>query len=93
MLALYHRGQTTVARLVALLGDLGVLISKRQVMRLLNDAGGHFGGEAAAVLEAGLKSAAWISVDDNKLSYIPRQDPSREAIVQPSWYQQLRDGR
>jgi hypothetical protein len=35
VLALYHRGQTTVARLVALLGDLGVLISKRQVMRLL----------------------------------------------------------
>jgi hypothetical protein len=64
VLALYHRGQTTVARLVALLGDLGVLISKRQVMRLLNEAGTRFTGEAGAVLRAGLEGAAWISVDD-----------------------------
>ena len=64
VLALYHRGQTTVARLVALLGDLGVLISKRQVMRLLNQAQARFTDEAGAVLRAGLEGAAWISVDD-----------------------------
>ncbi len=64
VLALYHRGQTTVARLVALLRDLGVEISKRQVMRLLNEGQARFTGEAGAVLRAGLEGAAWISVDD-----------------------------
>ncbi len=64
VLALYHRGQTTVARLAALLRDLGVEISKRQVLRLLNEAGARFTGEAGAVLRAGLEGAAWISVDD-----------------------------
>jgi hypothetical protein len=41
-----------------------VLISKRQVVRLLSDASGLFRDEAMAVLRAGLRSARWISVDD-----------------------------
>ena len=61
---LYHQGQTTVARLVALLSDIGVAISKRQVMRLLNEDQACFTGEAGAVLRAGLETAAWVSVDD-----------------------------
>lgn len=64
VLALYHRGQTTVERLTALLRDLGVDISKRQVVRLLNDGQEVFTAEAKAVLRAGLKSAPWVSVDD-----------------------------
>jgi len=40
VVALYHQGQTTVARLTTLLRDIGVHISKRQVLRLLHDPGG-----------------------------------------------------
>lgn len=64
VLALYHQGQSTVGRVVGLLGSLGVAISKRQVMRLLNEGQARFTGEAGAVLRAGLEGAAWISVDD-----------------------------
>src|SRR5829696_1402311 len=64
VLALYHQGQLTIPRLVEHLTLLGVLISKRQVVRLLSDASGLFRDEAMAVLRAGLRSARWISVDD-----------------------------
>ena len=64
VLALYHQGQLTIPRLVEHLAMLGVLISKRQVGRLLGDADGLFRQEATAVLRAGLTTARWISVDD-----------------------------
>jgi Transposase IS66 family len=64
VLALYHQGQLTIPRLVEHLTMLGVLISKRQVVRLLSDASGLFREEATAVLRAGLTTAHWISVDD-----------------------------
>jgi hypothetical protein len=64
ILAHYHGLQTSVERLVTLLGDLGVAISKRQIMRLLNDSQEDFVVENNAVLHAGLESAPWISVDD-----------------------------
>ena len=35
VLAQYHQGQVTVARLLALLQALGIMISKRQIVRLL----------------------------------------------------------
>ncbi len=57
VLALYHRGQSTVARLVALLGDLGVLISKRQVMHLLNEAGPRPRGRSAEARASPVKRA------------------------------------
>ena len=38
ILAQYHQGQTTVPRLVELLGTLGVDISKRQVVRILTES-------------------------------------------------------
>jgi Transposase IS66 family len=60
----YHQGQATVPRLFALLRTLGILISKRQVVRLLNDGQDEFRDEAGAVLHAGLGTAAWITVDD-----------------------------
>ncbi len=64
ILAQYYRGQVTVARLVELLNDLGISISKRQVVRLLCADKADFLAEAEAVLRAGLATAAWITVDD-----------------------------
>jgi Transposase IS66 family len=64
VLAQYHQGQTTVPRLVTLLRTLGIFISKRQVVRLLIDDQDGFCDEARDVLRAGLRSAAWITVDD-----------------------------
>jgi hypothetical protein len=59
-----HQGQVTVPRLVAQLRAIGITISKRQVVRLLNEGQSPFLDEARDVLRAGLASAAWISVDD-----------------------------
>jgi hypothetical protein len=64
VLAQYHQGQTTVERLLALLHDLGIEISKRQLVRLLLDGAQDFAAEADAVLAAGLATAPWITVDD-----------------------------
>jgi hypothetical protein len=64
VLLLYHQGQSTVERIVALLRDIGVSISKRQVVRLLTGQIDAFVSEAKQVLEAGLATARWVSVDD-----------------------------
>ena len=64
VLAQYHQGQVTMPRLLALLRALGIVISKRQVVRLLIGAQDGFLKEARDVLRAGLASAAWITVDD-----------------------------
>lgn len=60
----YHQGQVTVPRLVAQLRAVGIAISKRQVVRLLNEGQSTFLDEARDVLRAGLAAASWISVDD-----------------------------
>ncbi len=64
VLSQYHQGQVTVPRLVTQLRDLGIDISKRQIVRLLSGKQGAFLAEAAEVLRAGLASASWITVDD-----------------------------
>lgn len=64
ILAQYHGAQTTVERLVRLLRDLRVDISKRQVMRLLTEDQEVFVAESQAVLCAGLTASRWVSVDD-----------------------------
>jgi hypothetical protein len=64
VLAQYHQGQVTVPRLVAQLRAIGVVISKRQLVRLLNAGQGAFLAEAREVLRAGLSAAPWVSVDD-----------------------------
>ena len=64
VLAQYHQGQTTTPRLLALLQDLGIVISKRQLGRLLIKSQDAFLGEARDVLRAGLGAASWITVDD-----------------------------
>ena len=47
-----------------LLADLGVIISKRQLVRLLIDDQDAFLHEARDVLAAGLDTASWITADD-----------------------------
>jgi hypothetical protein len=64
VLAQYHQGQMTVPRLEAFLRTLGIVISKRQVVRLLNEDQDAFLAESQDVLRAGLSNAPWITVDD-----------------------------
>ena len=65
VLAQYHQGQTTMPRLLGLLQDLGLNLSKRQLVRLLTgQAHNAFLAEARDVLRAGLQTASWLSVDD-----------------------------
>ena len=64
VLAQHHQGQVTVGRLLTLLRDIGIDISKRQLMRLLIARQDGFVAEAHDVLRAGLETARWISVDD-----------------------------
>lgn len=64
VLALYHQGQTTQPRLTTVLRDLGLLISHRQIGRLLSQRTTAFRAEAAAVARVGLATAAWVAVDD-----------------------------
>ena len=59
VLAQYHQGRVTVPRLVDQLRAIGILISKRQVVRLLNAGQGAFLAEARDVLRAGLATAGW----------------------------------
>jgi hypothetical protein len=62
VLALYHQGRMTVPGLLAHLHDLGVSLSKRQLMRLLIVDQERFVDEAREVLRAGLEEAVRISV-------------------------------
>ena len=64
VLAQYHQSQTTMPRLLRQLQDLGIAISKRQLVRLLNKGKDAFLGEAGEVLRTGLQAAPWITVDD-----------------------------
>jgi hypothetical protein len=49
-----------------MLNDIGIVISKRQVMRLLIEGRDAFLTEARDMLRTGLASAAWIAVDDTE---------------------------
>jgi hypothetical protein len=64
VLVQHHQGRVTTERLTRLLNELGLAVSKRQVLRLLNDSHAAFAAEAAAVLGAGLETARWLTVDD-----------------------------
>ena len=54
----------TCERIVTLLTGLGLLISKRQVVRLMTAKLKDFRAEDEAVLQAGLMSAPFVTVDD-----------------------------
>ena len=64
VLVQYHQGQSTMPRLLALLRSVGVSISKRQLVRLLNENHEGFIAEARDVLRAGLETSSWVTVDD-----------------------------
>ncbi|MBB4252697.1 transposase [Rhizobium sp. BK008] len=63
-LMLHSHGQVTTQRLTTLLNDVGIEISKRQVIRFLTERLDGFHAEDAAVLHAGLISAHFVTVDD-----------------------------
>jgi Transposase IS66 family len=60
----YHQGQSTMPRLLVLLRSMGIAISKRQLVRLLNENHEDFVAEAQDVLRAGLETSPWVTVDD-----------------------------
>jgi hypothetical protein len=60
----YHQGQSTMPRVLTLLRPVGVAISKRQLVRLLNENHEGFIAEAQNVLRAGLETSSWVTVDD-----------------------------
>jgi hypothetical protein len=63
VLTLHFSGQVTCERIVGLLNGMGVVISKRQVVRLLTVKLETFRAEDEAVLKAGL-GGAYVTVDD-----------------------------
>src|SRR3954464_8173426 len=58
------QGQVTVERLLAQLNGLGVRLSKGQIVAILTANKDVFHAERDAILEAGLASAAGVTVDD-----------------------------
>ncbi|MBA1158917.1 IS66 family transposase [Microvirga mediterraneensis] len=63
-LALHTQGQVTTERLTDLLNGIGLAISKREVVRLLTSDLEPFAQEDRAILQAGLVSSPYITVDD-----------------------------
>jgi len=78
VLTLHFSGQVTCERIVALLNGMGVVISKRQVVRLLTAKLETFRAEDEAVLKAGL-CGAYVTVDDTG-----RAMPARTATLRRS---------
>jgi hypothetical protein len=64
ILMLHFQGQMTCERILALLNGAGVVISKRQVVRLLVAKLETFRAEDEEVLTAGLRSSRFVTVDD-----------------------------
>ena len=64
VLALHFQGQMTCDRIAALLAGLGLMISKRQVVRLVTAKLETFRAEDEAVLRTGLADSPFVTVDD-----------------------------
>jgi hypothetical protein len=60
----HHQGQVTAERITAFLNSVGMVISKRQVVRLLTGGVAAFAAEMTDVVRAGLATALWLTVDD-----------------------------
>lgn len=60
----HFQGQVTTERLLSQLTGLGLRISKGQIIALLKANKDAFHTEKDAILEAGLDTARWITVDD-----------------------------
>ena len=64
ILMLHFQGQMTCDRILTLLNGVGVVISKRRVVRLLTVNLETFHAEDAEVLAAGLRGSPFVTVDD-----------------------------
>ena len=64
VLMLHYQCHVTIEKILALLNGMGVVISKRQVGRLLTVKLETFRAEDAEVLKAGLSWASFVTVDD-----------------------------
>jgi hypothetical protein len=68
------QGQVTAGRLLAQLRALGIRIAKGQVITLLTAHKDSFHAEKDAILEAGLASARWVTVDDTGARHAGRNE-------------------
>src|SRR3954468_15981450 len=68
------QGQVTTERLLAQLRALGVRIAKGQLVALLTARKDPFHAEKDAVLEAGLATARWVTVDDTGARHAGRDE-------------------
>src|SRR4051794_25473984 len=68
------QGQVTVERLLAQLKGLGVRISKGQIITILTVSKDAFHAEKDAILEAGLATARWVTVDDTAARHAGRDE-------------------
>ncbi len=59
-----YQGQVTIPRIVCQLLDFGIEISKRQVVRILNENKDPFIAEKGEILRVGLETARWVTTDD-----------------------------
>ena len=64
ILMLHFQGQMTCDRILTLLNGMGVVISKRRVVRLLTVNLETFRAEDAEVLAAGLRGSSFVTVGD-----------------------------
>lgn len=60
----HFQGQVTTERLLAQLLGVGLRISKGQIIAVLNQGNDAFHAEKDAILDAGLETARWLTVDD-----------------------------
>jgi len=87
----HFQGQVTTERLTALLNGMGLVISKRQVVRLLSQGLEALVAEDQAVLRAGLETARWITVDDTsarhagKDAIVTQLGDDRFAVFRTGW--------
>ena len=68
------QGQVTVERLLVQLTSLGLRISKGQIVALLAAHKDGFHAEKDALLEAGLATARWVTVDDTGARHAGRNE-------------------
>src|SRR5437764_2241726 len=72
------QGQVTVERLLVQLRALGIRIAKGQLVALLTARKDAFHAETDAVLEAGLATARWVTVDDTGARHAGRDETTTQ---------------
>ena len=72
LLSQHYQCRVTMPLLRQQLGDFGMLISAGQISNLLTKGHDDFHAEKAAVKQAGLETARWISVDDTTARHLGR---------------------